>query len=173
MEWLFFQSQSHRPVHVRREVFIPPSTHLEIQLWGPCHSFYATFPKSVYDAVILCALIEDEFWSLRPPPLEGSYIEGPRPGQACAIMHATVQATIDTTGSAKHGYSVAVKESTRVWNDAVLSSVMRVGFVCMRSAVHRYLPECIRSRHIGSTPGFIVWRATSYNSRSYLISLIG
>ena len=38
MEWLFFQSQSHRPAHVRREVFTAPSPHPEIQLWGPCHS---------------------------------------------------------------------------------------------------------------------------------------
>ena len=27
MEWLFFQSQSHRPAHVRREVFVAPSPH--------------------------------------------------------------------------------------------------------------------------------------------------
>ena len=31
MEWLFFQSQPHRPVHVRREVFVAPSPHPEIQ----------------------------------------------------------------------------------------------------------------------------------------------
>ena len=28
MEWLFFQSQSHRPAHVRREVFLAHSRHL-------------------------------------------------------------------------------------------------------------------------------------------------
>ena len=27
MEWLFFQSQPHRPAHVRREVFVAPSPH--------------------------------------------------------------------------------------------------------------------------------------------------
>ena len=62
MEWLFFQSQSDRSAHIRREVFIAPSPHPEIQLWGPCHTLYkCTFPKSVSDAVILCALIEDVF----------------------------------------------------------------------------------------------------------------
>ena len=67
MEWLFFQSQSHRPIHVRREVFVAPSRDPEIQLRWPFHSPYElTFPKSVSEAVILCALIEDVFRSLRP-----------------------------------------------------------------------------------------------------------
>ena len=40
--------------------------------------------------------------------------------------------------TAKHGYS-GVKESTRVWNGALLSSVTRVGSVCMRVLhVHVY-----------------------------------
>ena len=34
MEWLFFQSQAHRHAQVRREVFVVPSPHPEIQLWG-------------------------------------------------------------------------------------------------------------------------------------------
>ena len=38
MKWLFFQSQSHRPAHVCREVFVASSPHPETQLWGPCHS---------------------------------------------------------------------------------------------------------------------------------------
>ena len=65
---LFLKSQLHSPAHVRREVFVAPSPHPEVQLLGPCHSLYkCTFPKSVSGAVILCALIEDVFRSLRPP----------------------------------------------------------------------------------------------------------
>ena len=68
MEWLFFQSQTHCPAHVRRQVLLAPSPDPEIQQWGPCHSLYkCTFPKSVSDAFILCALVEDVFRSLRPP----------------------------------------------------------------------------------------------------------
>ena len=40
MEWPFFQSQSHRPAQICREVFVAPSPHPEIQLWGQCHFFY-------------------------------------------------------------------------------------------------------------------------------------
>ena len=44
-----------------------------------------------------------------------------------------------TADSGWHGYSGVVKESTGEWNDAMLSSVMRVGSVCMRvMKVHMY-----------------------------------
>ena len=44
--------------------------------------------------------------------------------------------------------------------------------VCCRPS-ERHLPECIHSRHIGPTSGFIVWWAISYNSRSNLVFLQG
>ena len=70
----FFQSQPHRPAHVRHGVRVAHSSHSKIQLWGPCHSLYErTFPKSISDAVILCALVEYVFRSLSHP-LEGSYV---------------------------------------------------------------------------------------------------
>ena len=31
MEWLFFQSQSHHPAHVRRKVFVAPSDPNELE----------------------------------------------------------------------------------------------------------------------------------------------
>ena len=37
MKWLFFQSQSHRPVQVRREVFVAPSPHPENQVTVVSH----------------------------------------------------------------------------------------------------------------------------------------
>ena len=41
--------------------------------------------------------------------------------------------------TAKHGYSGVVKESTGEWNGALLSSMMRVGSICMRVMdVHVY-----------------------------------
>ena len=74
MKCLFFQSQSHRPAHVRREVFLAPSSHPEIQ------SLYKrTFPKSISDSVILCALIEDVFRSLSPPLPRGAVEAMPLP----------------------------------------------------------------------------------------------
>ena len=45
---------------------------------------------------------------------------------------------------AKHGYSGVVKESTGEWNGALLSSVMRVGSVCMRVMdVHVYSVDLV------------------------------
>ena len=68
----------------------------------------------------------------------------------------------DTT---KHGYSV-VKESTREWNGALLSSVMRVRSVCMpvmdvlnirrRPGKHN-LRQCIHPQHTGPISGFMMW----------------
>jgi hypothetical protein len=86
MELLFFQSQPHYPSHVRREVFVAPSPHPEIQLWGQCHSLYEhMFRKSACDAVILgVQLIGIVFH------LEGSHIEGPRPGPGCAVSPWTL-----------------------------------------------------------------------------------
>ena len=39
--------------------------------------------------------------------------------------------------------------------------------------VERHLPECICPRHTDPTPGFMVWGAISYDSRSYLVFLQG
>ena len=44
---------------------------------------------------------------------------------------------------AKHGYSGVVKDSTREWNGTLLSSVMRVGPVCMR----------VMDKHVYSSAG--------------------
>ena len=81
MKWPFFQPQSHRPAHVSRKVFVAPSPSRNPAV---PELYERTFPMSVSDAVILYALIEDVFWSLRLPP-EGSHIEGPRPVPPCAI----------------------------------------------------------------------------------------
>ena len=57
---------------------------------------------------------------------------------------------------------------------------MRVGSVCTRvMEVHvygidfreRHLPVCIRPPHAGTTSGFMVWGAISYNSQSHLLFL--
>ena len=46
--------------------------------------------------------------------------------------------------TAKHGYSGVVKESTGEWNGALLSSVMRVGPVCMQVMdVHVYAVDLV------------------------------
>ena len=71
--------------------------------------------------------------------------------------------------TAKHSYSGVVRKSTGEWNGALLSSVVRVGSVCMRLMdVHvygrpgeRHLSQCIRSRHTGPNSGFMVWGTTS------------
>ena len=49
----------------------------------------------------------------------------------------------DTT---KHGYSDVMKESTGKWNDTLLSSVMRVGSVCMQEMdIHVYCIDLVAS----------------------------
>ena len=83
--------------------------------------------------------------------------------------------------TAKRGYSGVVKESTGEWNGALLSSVMRVGSVCMyasdgRTRVWRrpgehHLPECIRQQHTGPISGFMLWGNISFNSWSHLVFL--
>ena len=86
--------------------------------------------------------------------------------------------------TAKHGCSGVVKESTGEWNGALLSSLVRVGSVCMRVMAdghtrvwrrsgERHLRECIRPRHTGPTSDFMVWGAISYNSRSHFMLMHG
>ena len=66
----------------------------------------------------------------------------------------------------KHDYRGVVKETTGEWNDALLSSVMRVGSICMRMMdVHVYgvdllsviFRSAILPRHTGPTSGVMVW----------------
>ena len=83
--------------------------------------------------------------------------------------------------TAKHGYSVIVKESTGELNGTLLFSVMRVGSVCMRVIdIHTYgidLVGIIFGVHSpmthGLTSGFMVWGAISYNLRSHSVFLQG
>ena len=68
MEWLLFQPQPDFPADECREVLVSPSSHPELQLWGPCHFLReCTFPESVSDAIILGAFLEDVFWNLSLP----------------------------------------------------------------------------------------------------------
>ena len=81
--------------------------------------------------------------------------------------------------TAKHGYSGVVKESTGEWNDAILSSVMSVGSVCMQLMnVHVYGVDLVsvifRSAFAHDTQPHLrfhgMW-ALSYSSRSHLVFL--
>ena len=78
--------------------------------------------------------------------------------------------------TAKHGYSGAMKESTGEWNGVLLSSVMRVGSVCMRVMdVHMYgldLVSVIFWSAFAHNPQ-VPSQAISYNSQSHLVFLQG
>ena len=76
--------------------------------------------------------------------------------------------------TAKHGHPGIMKESTGEWNDALLSSVMRVGSFFKRVMdVYLYGVGLVSVifRRTGSISGFIVWGAISLNSRSHLVFL--
>ena len=83
--------------------------------------------------------------------------------------------------TAKHGYSGVVKESTGEWNGALLSSVMRVGSVCMRVMhVHVYGVDLVIVIFQGifahDTQAHLRLHgvgAIHYNSRSHLVFLQG
>ena len=61
--------------------------------------------------------------------------------------------------TAKHGSGV-VKVLTGEWNDALLSSVMRVGFVCMRVMdIHVYGIDLL---------SVIFWSTFSHNTQAHL-----
>ena len=82
-----------------------------------------------------------------------------------------------------------MKESSEEWNGVLLSSVLRVGSVCVGRRLYPYvsdgctrirhrpdernLPKCIRPRHLGPISGFMVWGAISYSSQSHLVFLQG
>ena len=85
--------------------------------------------------------------------------------------------------TAKHSYSCVVRESTGERNGILVSSVKRVGSVCIWvmdihmygiDLVERHLPECICTQHTGPTSGFMVWGGgISYNLQSHLVFLEG
>ena len=74
-----------------------------------------------------------------------------------------------------------MKKSTGEWNGALLSSVMRVGSVCMRAMdVHMYGIDLVSvifrsaSAHDIQAPAHASWcRSYHYNSRSHLVFLQG
>ena len=61
MKWLFFQSESHSPAHVRREVFVAPSPHPEIQLWGPWHYYIQTGNKFYFNFEKIFLILRKKF----------------------------------------------------------------------------------------------------------------
>ena len=85
--------------------------------------------------------------------------------------------------TAKHSYSVVMKESTGEWNGIVLSSVMRVGSVCMwMMNVHVYGIDLVSVTfqsafaHDTQASPQVSWcggGVISYNSRSHLVFLQG